>query len=53
MLYFCVEMVKRNIFGIVIGGFCGGEEKLMFWKIVVFCIDFLLKIRLVYVMGVG
>lgn len=51
-IYF-LEMVKRNIFGIVIGGFSGGEEKFLFWKIVILCIDYLLKSKLRYFMGVG
>lgn len=46
-------MVKRDIFGIVIGGFSGGEEKFLFCKIVIFCIDFFLKSKLRYFMGVG
>lgn len=50
---FFLELIKRDVLGYVIGGLSGGEFKDEFWKIVNIFIDYLLKEKLRYLMGVG
>lgn len=50
----CVqEMVKRDLPGYAIGGLSGGEEKDLFWRIVLECTKLLPKDKPIYCMGVG
>lgn len=50
----CIEaMVSRNMPGYAIGGLSGGEDKNVFWRVVLHCTRLLPKDKPIYCMGVG
>lgn len=50
----CIEaLVKRDMPGYAIGGLSGGEDKSVFWRVVLHCTERLPKDRPIYCMGVG